>query len=148
AVLHTDPYVAEDAAEEVAIDYTPLDPVIDLRSAMMPDASLVHEHWENNIFIRRRRTFGNIDAARQRATRVIRNVVRTNRQAGVPLENRGCIAVPDVDGRGITLWSSTQMPHLVRTYVADELQIDERDLRVVAPEVGGGFGIKGHVFGE
>src|SRR5699024_2350174 len=148
AVLHSDPYTAEDAAEDVVVDYTPLDPVIDLRSAMMSNAPLVHENWDNNVFIRRRRTFGDLDAARQNATRVIRNVIRTHRQSGVPLENRGCIAVPDVDGLGITLWSSTQMPHLVRTYVANELGLDERDLRVVAPEVGGGFGIKGHVFGE
>ena len=148
AVLHSDPYVAEDAADAVSVDYEDLEPVVDLRSALMPDAPLVHEHWQDNTFIRRHRVYGDLESARERATRTVRITTRTNRQAGVPLENRGCLAVPDPTGRGVVLWTSTQMPHLVRTYVARSLDIPEHLVRVVAPDVGGGFGVKGHVFAD
>lgn len=148
AVLHEDPYLAEDAAEAVAIDYSPLKPITDLSEALDPDSERVHEDWRNNLFARRVRRFGDVDTAAKAAEHVVRRVFRTNRQAGVPLEGRGCVAVPDPAGRGITLWSSTQVPHLVRTYVARELEIDEHFVEVVAPDVGGGFGIKAHVFAE
>jgi aerobic carbon-monoxide dehydrogenase large subunit len=148
AVLHPDPYVAEDAADLVSVDCEPLPAVVDLAGALDPGSPRVHEDWPDNLFVRRRRVFGDLDEARGQADRVIRRVLRTNRQAGVPLEGRGCLAVPEPTGASLTLWSSTQMPHLVRTYVARQLGLPEHALRVVAPDVGGGFGVKGHVFGE
>lgn len=147
-VLHEDPYLVEDAAEAVAVDYEPLTPIVDLAQALDPSSEKVHSHWENNYFARRVRTFGDLDKARAAAYTVVRRVTRNHRQAGVPLENRGCVAIPDPAGRGVTLWSSTQVPHLVRTYIARELEISEHSVQVVAPDVGGGFGVKGHVFGE
>lgn len=148
AVLHEDPYIAEDAAEMVSVEYTPREPVTSLEQALADNASRVHEGWKDNLFIRNLQTFGDIDAARDEATHVVRRAFRTHRQAGVPLEGRGVIAVPDPNGQGVTIWSSTQMPHLVRTYAATELGLPENAVRVIAPDVGGGFGIKGHVFGE
>lgn len=148
AVLHPDPYVAEDAAEAVSVEYEALEPVVDLRDALAPDAPVLHDGWRDNVFIRRHRLFGDPAAARKRATRTVRVTTRTHRQAGVPLENRGYLAVPDPTGQGVTLWSSTQMPHLVRTYLARALDLPEHLVRVVAPDVGGGFGVKGHVFAE
>jgi carbon-monoxide dehydrogenase large subunit len=147
AVLHADPYVAEDAAELVDVDYEPFDAVIDLHQALAPGSPLVHEGWRNNIYFRRRIEYGNIAAARGASQRIIRRRFRTNRQAGVPLEGRGCLAEVDGSGR-LTLWSSTQIPHLVRAYLAKELGVAEQRIRVVAPDVGGGFGVKGHVFAE
>lgn len=151
AVLHPDPYVVEDVAELVEVDIEELPPVLDLYAALAraddpQHLQPLHESWSSNLFVKRRRTFGDLKAARQRSTRVVRRVFRNHRQAGVPLENRGCLAVPDPDGRGVTLWSSTQMPHMVRTVVAERLQLPESKVRVVAPDVGGGFGVKGHVF--
>ena len=148
AVLHADPYLAEDAADLVAVDYEPADPIVDLADAMQDTSKLVHSGWRDNLFVRRLRSYGDLAAARAEATHVIKRVFRTNRQAGVPLENCGCLAIPDGDGRGVTLWSSTQVPHLVRTYVAKELGIAESFVKVIAPDVGGGFGVKGHVFAE
>jgi carbon-monoxide dehydrogenase large subunit len=148
AVLHEDPYVAEDAAETVVVEYEPHDPVVDLRAALADGAPLVHEGWRDNVFVRRCRSYGDLERGRTAADRVVRRVFRTHRQAGVPLEGRGCLAIPEFGGRALTLWSSTQMPHLVRTYVAAELGLEENRLRVVAPDVGGGFGVKGHVFAE
>ncbi|WP_194928740.1 xanthine dehydrogenase family protein molybdopterin-binding subunit [Pseudactinotalea sp. HY158] len=146
AVLHPDPYVVEDAAEAVSVHYEDLEPVIDMRGALAADAPIVHEGWRDNVFIRRHRTYGDLKAARERGKHTVRITTRTNRQAGVPLENRGCLAMPDATGRGVVLWTSSQMPHLVRTYVSRALGIPENLLRVIAPEVGGGFGVKGHVF--
>lgn len=146
AVLHPDPYVVEDAAELVETDIDELPPVLDLAEALEGRTGPMHEGWSNNLFVKRRRTFGDLDAARSRSSLVVRRVFRNNRQAGVPLENRGCLAVPDASGAGVTLWSSTQMPHMVRTVVAQRLGLSESAVRVVAPDVGGGFGVKGHVF--
>ena len=72
----------------------------------------------------------------------------THRHSGIPLENCGCIAEYDATDDQLTIWTSTQIPHLVRTGLADALQMPENRIRVVAPDVGGGFGIKGHLFPE
>ncbi len=71
-----------------------------------------------------------------------------HRHSGIPLENRGCIAEYDAASEALTLWTSTQIPHLVRTGLADSLGMPEHQIRVIAPDVGGGFGIKGHLFPE
>jgi carbon-monoxide dehydrogenase large subunit len=146
AVLHADPYIVEDAAELVQVDVEELEPVVDLEKVLAGQTTPMHDNWSTNFFVKRRRSFGDIDAARRRGTRVVRRLFRNHRQAGVPLENRGCLAVPDATGDGVTLWTSTQMPHLVRTVVAQVLQLPESAVRVIAPDVGGGFGVKGHVF--
>lgn len=148
AVLHEDPYASEDAAETVVVDYDESEPVIDLAAALADDSPRVHEDWRDNVFVRRHRRIGDVDAARAAADHTIRRTFRNHRQAGVPLEGRGCLAVPTPGGRGVTLWSSTQIPHLVRAEVATLLSLPEDAVRVVAPDVGGGFGVKGHVFVE
>lgn len=146
AVLHPDPYVVEDAAELIEVDIDELPPVLDLEQVLAGGTEPLHDGWSNNLFIKKRRAFGDLDAARQRSTRVIRRLFRNHRQSGVPLENRGCLAVPSAAGDGVTLWTSSQMPHMVKTVVASALQLPESAVRVVAPDVGGGFGVKGHVF--
>jgi carbon-monoxide dehydrogenase large subunit len=147
AVLHPDPYVAEDLAESVFLEFDPEPAVASIEAALAADAPTVHEGWERNVFLTRRARFGNLEQARDAADVTIRRVFRNSRQAGVPLECRGALAEPDERG-GLTLWSSTQMPHLVRSVVADCLGMAENMIRVVAPDVGGGFGVKGHVFPE
>ncbi|HEX5512734.1 MAG TPA: xanthine dehydrogenase family protein molybdopterin-binding subunit, partial [Actinomycetales bacterium] len=146
AVLHADPYTVEDAAELVQVDVEELEPVLDLYEILAGGTEPLHDNWSTNFFVKRKRSFGDIEAARRRGTRVVRRMFRNHRQAGVPLENRGCLAVPSATGDGVTLWTSTQMPHLVRTVVARVLELPESAVRVVAPDVGGGFGVKGHVF--
>lgn len=148
AVLTSDPYQAEDAAELVYVDYDPLPVLADVTTALAPDAPALFEGWRNNLFIERTRQGGDIAAARAGAAHVVRRTYRTQRQAGVPMECRGVIAALDPAGQTLTVWSSTQIPHLLRTYLAEELKWPENRIRVVAPEVGGGFGVKGHVFAE
>jgi carbon-monoxide dehydrogenase large subunit len=147
AVLHPDPYVSEDLAESVFFDFDPEPAIASIEAALAPGAPLIHEDWERNVFITRGACFGDLDAARDGADMTLRRVFRTSRQAGVPLECRGALADPDGRG-GLTLWSSTQVPHLVRSVVAHCLDLAENMVRVVAPDVGGGFGVKGHVFPE
>lgn len=148
AVLTDDAYLVEDAAERVFIDYDPLPILADAASATAANAPRLFDSWRNNLFVEQTRKGGDIDAARAQARHVVRRTYRNQRQAGVPMECRGVIAALDPSGRILTVWSSTQIPHLLRTYLAEELKWPENQIHVIAPEVGGGFGVKGHVFAE
>ena len=148
AVLTEDPYSAEDAAELVEVEAEPLPVLADVETALAPGAPPLHDGWRGNLFVERQMKGGDLAAARAAAVHVIRRSYRTHRQAGVPLECRGVIAELDAAGEMLTVRSSTQIPHLLRTYLSEELDWPENRLRVVAPEVGGGFGVKGHVFVE
>ncbi|HKQ94677.1 MAG TPA: xanthine dehydrogenase family protein molybdopterin-binding subunit [Aestuariivirgaceae bacterium] len=148
AVLLADAYEAEDAAELVFIDYEPLPIIVDSTSALQDGAALLFDGWKRNVFIERSRRGGDLEEVRRRTPRTIRRTYRNQRQAGVPMECRGVIAHLDPAGTELTVHSSTQIPHLLRTYLSEELNWPESRLRVIAPEVGGGFGVKGHVFAE
>jgi carbon-monoxide dehydrogenase large subunit len=148
AVLADDAYAVEDAAELVFVDYEPLPVVADIESALQADAPVLFPGWRRNLFVERTRQGGDIASARAKAAHIIRRTYRNQRQAGVPIECRGVIAALDPTGRILTVWSSTQIPHLLRTYLAEELAWPENQIHVIAPEVGGGFGVKGHVFAE
>ncbi len=148
AVLTEDPYTAEDAAELVEVEAEPLPVLADVEAALAPGAAPLHDNWRGNLFVERQMKGGDLAAARAAAAHVIRRGYRTHRQAGVPLECRGVVAELDAAGEMLTVRSSTQIPHLLRTYLSEELDWPENRLRVVAPEVGGGFGVKGHVFVE
>ena len=147
-VLLEDAYAVEDAAEQVFVDYDPLPVLADIDSATAPGAAPLFDGWRGNLFIEQSRHGGDMAAARAAAAHVIKRTYRNQRQAGVPMECRGVIAALDPSGQLLTVWSSTQIPHLLRTYLAEELQWPENAIRVIAPEVGGGFGVKGHVFAE
>lgn len=148
AVLADDPYLAEDASEAVVVDYDPLTPVASMDHALDPSVPPLFDGWQGNVFIERQMKGGDIAQARAEAAHVFRHTYATHRQAGVPMECRGVAARYDPADRVLTVWSSTQIPHLLRTYISEELGWPESRLRVVAPEVGGGFGVKGQVFVE
>ena len=147
-VAAVDRYVAEDAAELVEVDYHPLPVVVDLEAAAEPGGPLVHEAWGDNLFLDRQGSFGDVDSAFAQADLVWQRVYRTHRHTGFPMEGRACIADYDPATGVLTLYSATQMPHLLRTGLADTLGLGEHDVRVIAPDVGGGFGIKSHLFPE
>lgn len=148
AVLADDPYLAEDAAELVFVDFEPLPVVATMAQALAPDTTPLFDGWTGNKFVERQMKGGDLDAARAQAAHVIRRTYRNQRQTGVPMECRGVVADYDQGTRVLTLWSSTQMPHLVRTYICEELGLPESRIRVIAPDVGGGFGVKGQVFAD
>jgi aerobic carbon-monoxide dehydrogenase large subunit len=148
AVLADDRYLAEDAAALVEVDYEPREVVASVEDAIRDGAPRLHDGWEDNFFVKRHFTGGDPDAAFATADGVLELDLTTHRQTGIPMENRGCIAQYDRADETLTLWTSTQIPHLVRTGLADSLGMPEHRVRVVSPDVGGGFGVKGNLFPE
>ena len=149
AVLAASRAAALDAAELVAVDYEPLPAITDARAALAGDAPQVHAEAPGNVCFR----FGRGDeAAASRAlagaTRVIALELINHRIAGCAIEPRAAIGVPGPDPDALTLYAATQVPHHVRRQVAEELGLPEVALRVVAPDVGGGFGYKGKHYPE
>lgn len=132
---------AEDIAEQVVLDLTPLPPVVDALQARAPGAALVHDDWGDNLFLT---TFadGDIEAVKARADVVIHREYNTARQCMVPLEGKGTLSYWDAKAGQLVVYTSTQVPHLIRTGIAQFLQLDQGAVRVIAPDVGGGFGYK------
>lgn len=147
-VAAADRYIAEDAAELVDVEYRPVTPVVDLERAAEPGGPLVHEAWGDNLFIDRKGKVGDVDGAFAEADVVLERTYRTQRHTGFPMEGRACVADYNPATGVLTVYSATQIPHLVRTGLADSLGLSENNVRVVAPDVGGGFGIKAHLFPE
>jgi carbon-monoxide dehydrogenase large subunit len=137
---------AEDIADAVAPDFAVLPAVYDMLEARKPSTELVHEHWGDNVFLE---TFVdvNFSAALEAPIRVTREI-RTARQCIVPIEGRGVLALWDSRLEQLTVYSACQMPHIVRTGLAECLELDEGQVRVIAPDVGGGFGYKGILLAE
>ncbi len=145
-LLATDRYLAEDAAELVEVDYQPLEAVTDARAALDPHAPVLHGGWDSNAAVRFEVRKGDAAAALDRADLVVRERFEVQRQAGLPLETRGALA--EWDGATLTLWSSTQNAHPLRRAMGRVAGLDPEKVRVVAPDVGGGFGVKGVLYPE
>ena len=133
---------AEDIADGVSVDIGETPPVIDARSALASGAPLVHAQATGNIVVDGKMETPGFAAAQSAAHRLITVEVRSRRQNAMPIEARaGHAAFDPVSGR-VTLTCATQMPHLMRTAIADLIGMPESELRVIAPDVGGGFGQK------
>ncbi|HEY7678643.1 MAG TPA: xanthine dehydrogenase family protein molybdopterin-binding subunit, partial [Candidatus Methylomirabilis sp.] len=148
AVTAADRYLAEDAAERIRVTYEALPPVADAEQALRPDAARLHENLADNILFHLRHDNGQADPAFQEAEIILAETFRHPRCAGAPLENRGTIAAFDRATGTLIVWASTQIPHLLRTGLAQVLDFPESRLRVIAPAMGGGFGTKMHLFPE
>jgi carbon-monoxide dehydrogenase large subunit len=133
---------AEDLAEQVTVEIAAEMPVVTLDQALALSAPLVHDMAAQNTLIDARFETPGVAAALAAAHQMVEFTFTSGRQAAVPLETRGAVAAFDPATGRVTLFASTQMPHLLRTGIADALGIPESELRVVAPEVGGGFGQK------
>lgn len=133
---------AEDAAERVAIEYEVLPSVSDCRDALAPDAPPVHLGLDSNLSVKRLVEFGDCEAAFADAAHVFRERLWQHKGAAHSLECRGVLACYDDQEDRLTVWSSTQVPHRVRGMIAGLLRLDDQQVRVVAPAVGGGFGPK------
>jgi carbon-monoxide dehydrogenase large subunit len=141
-------YAAEDALDAVDVAYEPLPAVVDAETAMGAGVPLVHEEVATNLLLSRAFVQGDVEAALAGAAVVVRDRFRFRRHAGITLENRACLADYDPGTETLTLWSATQVPGIVRDVLADILDIPAHRLRVVAPDVGGGFGVKSAVYPE
>jgi len=148
AVVAEDHAKAEDLAEQVFVDIEPSDAALDVDLALGAGAPIVHEEAPGNVLVEGKVRTSGLEAALEQAAAKITMEIRSRRQAAMPLETRGGVAQFDsVSGR-VSLFASVQMPHMLRTGIADVLGIPEADLRVVAPDVGGGFGQKMTLFPE
>jgi len=136
AVVAADAYIAADARELVTVDYEPLPAVTSIDAALAREA----------VLCRREQSRGDIDGAFATAAVTLRETFEHGRCAASPLEPRGLVA--DWDGDVLTVWASTQTPSILRRALADVLGLDVTRVRVIAPDVGGGFGVKMHVFPE
>ena len=148
AVVADDPYTARDAIESIEVDYKPLEPVANAREASRKGATPIYPELKTNVAVRWKLAGGDIDAAFEKADVVVTQAVHNQRLIPMAMEPRGVVASYHRGEKQLTLWSSTQIPHLMRTQVAIMLGLAENLVRVITPEVGGGFGCKLNVYGE
>ena len=132
---------AEDLAEEIELDLEELPAVVDARAALDRPHSLVHEHWGDNIFLSTEMDNG-IAAVQKSAAVSVTGHFRTGRQVMNPLECKAVLAHWDERANQLVVYTSTQVPHLIRSALSEFLGIDQAQVRVIAPDVGGGFGYK------
>jgi carbon-monoxide dehydrogenase large subunit len=142
---------AEDLAAQIIVDFDELPAVTDMLEARATDSARVHEHWDDNIFLHSvigADPQGDFDAFCREAPIRVHRRLRSARQCMSPMEGRGVIAHWDRRLGQLVVHSSTQMPHVVRTGLAGCLGLDEGQIRVISPDVGGGFGYKGILLPE
>jgi len=135
-------YIAEDALADIAVEYQPLPAVTDLERALAPDSARVHDDVTGNVAARVHQGKGDYDAARSTAALVLRRRFRYDRGCSAPIETRGVVADWDAKAERLTVWDTAQAPVVVRNGLAAMLKLSERQVRVVAPFIGGGFGPK------
>jgi aerobic carbon-monoxide dehydrogenase large subunit len=137
---------AEDIAATVTLDLEPLPAIYDMRKARDPDSALVHEHWGDNVFLE---SVYEVDITRAFDAPIkVSHEISTARQCMSPLEGRGVVATFDHRLDQLTLYTGAQMPHIVRNGLSDTLGIEQGRIRIVSPDIGGGFGHKGILLPE
>ncbi|MPZ53290.1 MAG: molybdopterin-dependent oxidoreductase [Acidimicrobiia bacterium] len=145
-VVATDRYVAEDAAEMIEVDIDPLPALAGPEAALAADAPAIHDYIPDNIdhsfTIRAGDPDREMDDSQHRFTARF----RFGRSVGSPMETRGVVAEPDTNRQRLTVWATTQRPHLLRTYISEMIGLPEEAVRVVAPDMGGSFG--GGIYAE
>ncbi|HYY37876.1 MAG TPA: molybdopterin cofactor-binding domain-containing protein, partial [Xanthobacteraceae bacterium] len=141
-------HAAEDAAQLVGLDLDPLPAVVDPEQALRPGAPIIHERFHTNLIGAFTIGKGDIDAAFARSPHKLQRRFHHHRYAAAPMECRGVVGVHDPRTDSVTIWSATQVVHWVRREAAAVLRLPEARVRCVALDVGGGFGLKGHVYPE
>lgn len=147
-VVAEDQYAARDALDLVQVDYEPLPVVSDPEKALSRGSPVIHSEWPDNEAFRWQLKQGNLTKAFKDAHKVVKQRLVHQRLAPIALETRGVLARYLPGERELTLWSSTQIPHILKTQLALMLRLAENHVRVIAPEVGGGFGSKLNVYAE
>src|SRR5919108_2598091 len=147
-VVAHDPYIARDAVELITVDYEPLVPILDPDAAARDDAPVIHAAMGTNVAMRLRQRAGDVDGALAQADHVVRQRYVVQRVVPAPLETRGVLAQYQPQEDLLTVWNATQAPHRVKHFLVDRLQRPEPTVRVIAPDVGGSFGVKDCLFPE
>ena len=140
--------LAEDAAELVEVDYEPLPPVTDMVAGAEPGAPLIYPDWPGNVAVRFRTGFGDAERALREADVRAKERFHIQRYVGMPIETRGVVARWDQRDGSLTTWNATQVVHFVQQGLVAALDLPAHKIRVVAPDVGGGFGTKANGYAE
>jgi carbon-monoxide dehydrogenase large subunit len=141
-VLAESRYIAEDALADIQIDYDPLEAVVDLEKALRPDSTLIHEEIGSNIAANVIQRKGDYEAIKDNAALIIKRRFLYEHGCAAAIENRGIVAEWDSRAGRLTVWDTTQAPVVIRNGLAGMLGLSERQVRVIAPFIGGGFGPK------
>lgn len=148
AVVAEGRYRARDAIDLIGVEYEPLPAVTDPEKALAPGSPVIHSEWPDNLAFRWEQAQGDVEKAFKRADRVVKQKLVHQRLAPIAMETRGVIARYLATDKELTVWSSTQIPHLLKTHLAKMLRLPEEQVRVIAPDVGGAFGSKLNVYAE
>ncbi len=140
--------LAEDAAEAIQVDWEPLPVAADVAAAGCAGAPLVHPEWGTNVAVAFTHAIGDVEAAFAGADVVVSETFHVQRYVGMPLETRGVVAQRDRRDGTLTTWNSTQVPHFVQQGLAAALGLPPHKIRVIAPDLGGGFGTKASGYAE
>jgi carbon-monoxide dehydrogenase large subunit len=147
-VVADNPYIASDAVEAIVVGYDPLPVVTDPEAALVVDAPVIHEAWDDNLAFRWADEGGDVEAAFASADVVVELRLINQRLIPNAIEPRAVAAKYDPESSIFTVWSTTQIPHEVQEHLARIFAVPKAQVRVIAPEVGGGFGAKSNVYGE
>jgi carbon-monoxide dehydrogenase large subunit len=147
-VAAEDRYQARDALDLIDVEYEPLPVVIDPEKALAPESPVIHSQWPDNLAFRWEQTKGDVKKAFRQADKVVKQKLVHQRLAPNAIETRGVVAHYLPVERELTVWSSTQIPHILKTHLSKMLDLPENQVRVIAPDVGGGFGSKLNVYAE
>jgi carbon-monoxide dehydrogenase large subunit len=147
-VVATDRYIARDAAEAIEVDYEPLPAVSDPEKALAPGAPPVHPEWPDNTAFTYHQEAGEVDKAFASAAVVVKERIISQRLIPSSMETRGCVADWRSGDKTITIHLTSQAPHMARSLLAAMLGLPENHVRIVTPEIGGGFGSKIQVYAE
>ena len=141
-VLAESRYIAEDALADIQVNYEPLEAVVDLEKALGKDSPIIHEEIGSNVAAQVVQTKGDYETAKKDAAVVIKRQFRYEHGCAAAIENRGIVAEWDKRAGRLTVWDTTQAPVVIRNGLAGMLGLSERQVRVIAPFIGGGFGPK------
>ncbi len=145
-VIAENRYIAEDAVEDIWVDYEPLPIVVDIEKGIQPDSPVVHDDMDSNLAAHIHQRKGDYEAAKAKADLVIKKRFFIDRGAAVAMENRGVVAYWEERSQQMTIWDTTQAPIPIRNGTAARLGLAENQVRVIAPFLGGGFGPKMMMF--
>jgi len=152
AVIADDRYTARDARDLIEVDYEPLPAVIDVEKAMQPDSPRLYEEFDTNVAFGIHPPTDEIDKVFEQTKAdggiIVKTRLVNQRLAPVPMETRGVLAEYNKANKSLTVWSSSQIPHLLRNILAALVGLPQHQVRVIVPEVGGGFGCKLNIYPE
>jgi len=141
-VIADSKYLAEDGVELVKIDYEPLPPLVSPEKSLADKDNLLYDEWEDNLFTRQNMKGGDVEKAFADAYKIIKIKVAIGRASGAPMEGRVVLAEWDPKNENLTAWVTSQGPNRTKERLGPALRLDEEKVRIISPDVGGGFGVK------